>query len=164
MDRNKIDELKSRMRLYDDDAKPLTGSDGQYTRLAIVGLRPERGNERHFTLFAESSKLVDAIARATNTPEWIHEGFTEKWLYIEEVLRKPSATDTIQGYLQKIDSNELWMALYEYLKSTGIMDRFSKSIKGKTYGLPSDMHMPAGLPKDLNPRTRFLVPKKKEDE
>ena len=161
MNRDNINELKTRIRLYDDDAKPLSGSHDQYTRLAIIGLRPERGLERHFTLFAESTKLFNAIAKANNTPQWIHEGFDEKWLYIEEILRKPGTTDTIEGYLQKIASDDLWTALYEYLKETGVMDRFSKAIKGKTYGLPSDSHMPIGLPKDLNPYTRFIIPKKK---
>ena len=161
MNREKIDEYKSRISLYDDDAKPLAGSMGQYTRLAVVGLRPEKGVERHFTLFAESTKLFDAIARANNTPDWVHEGFDQKWLYIEEVLRRPGSSDDISGYLQKVMDDDLWTGLFEYLKSTGIMDRFTKAIKAKSYGLPYEQQAGIGLPNNLNPKTKFIVPKKK---
>jgi len=160
MDRNKINALKDRMKLYDDDAKPLTGSDNQYTRLAIVGLRPERGNEQHFTLFAESTKLFDAIHRAAGTPRWIQEGFEKKWLYIEQVLRRPGATDTIDGYLQRIEDDMLWTALYEYLKGTGIMDRFAQSIKGMTYGLPHEAQADVGMPGTVAPGTVIHVQKR----
>lgn len=160
MNRDHINEYKSRIRLYDDEAKPMGGSHGQYTRLAITGLRPERGLERHFVLFAESTKLFDAIAKAHGTPEWIHEGFDKKWLYIEEILRRPSESDTIDRALQIITDEELWVALFEYLKETGVMDRFASSTKGTTYGLPKEDLKGIGLPSDLNPNTKFLVPKK----
>lgn len=164
MDRALIDEYKSRFRLVDDDAKPLSGGYGQYTRLAVVVMRPEHGAERTFTLFAESTKLVQAIGRAVGDPDWITNGFTQKWMHIEEVLRRPSdnQADDINGALQLITDDNLWLALDEYLRGSGVMGRFAKSIKAESYGLPREQQAGIGLPSNVNPdNTRLIVPKKK---
>jgi len=162
MDRELINEYKSRIRLYDDDAKPMGGSFGQYTRLAVVGLRPERGLERHFTLFAESTKLIEAIGFAHGDPGWITKGFTQKWMYIEEVLRRPSDQDDISGALMSISDNNLWIALDEYLRETGIMDRFAKSIKASSYGLPNQPGV--GIPANVPDGTVIHVQKRSKDK
>jgi hypothetical protein len=154
MNREQINEYKSRFRIVDDDAKPMGGSFGQYTRLAVVVLRPERGAERTFTLFAESTKLVQAIGKAVGDPEWITEGFTQKWMYIEEVLFRPSDTarESIDNALQRIEDTDLWRALDEYLRESGVMDRFAKSIKANSYGLPTEEQPGVGLAPGAVPR------------
>lgn len=166
MDREQINEYKSRFRLVDDDAKPMGGSFGQYTRLAVVCLRPERGAERTFTLFAESSKLVAAIGKAVGDPQWITEGFTQKWMYIEEVLFKPSDTarESIDNALQKVEDTDLWRALDEYLRETGVMDRFAKSIKANSYGLPRDQQLGVGLPDGAVPKGSIIHVHKRDKE
>jgi len=166
MNRELMNEYKSRFRLVDDDARPMGGSFGQYTRLAVIVMRPERGAERTFTLFAESTKLVQAIGLAHGDPRWITEGFTQKWMYIEEVLFKPSDTarESIDNALQKIESTDLWRALDEYLRETGVMDRFSKSIKATSYGLPREHQAGIGLPGSVAPGTIIHVQKKDKGE
>lgn len=151
MNKDIINEIKSRLRFIDDQAKPLAGSEGQYTRLALIGYKPERGNDRFFVLFAESQKLFDAVHTMLATPEWIREGFERKWIYIEEVLRKPGTNDNIDGYLRKLDQkeNNLWVGIFEYIKASGCLDRFAQTIKSKTYGLPSGDLKTPGFPDGL---------------
>ena len=50
--------------------------------------------------------------------------------------------------------------MYEYLKETGIMDRFSKSIKATSYGLPRESQAKIGLPNDLPANIKLIVPPK----
>lgn len=140
MDRELMNEYKSRFRIVDDDAKPMGGSFGQYTRIAVVVMRPEHGAERTFTLFAESTKLVQAIGRAHGDPEWITDGFTQKWMYIEEVLFRPtdSSQESIDNALQKIENTDLWRALDEYLRESGAMNRFATILKANSYGIPTE--------------------------
>jgi len=166
MDREQINEYKSRFRIVDDDAKPMGGSFGQYTRLAVVCLRPERGAERTFTLFAESTKLVQAIGKAVNDPEWITNGFTQKWMYIEEVLFRPSDTskESIDNALQRVENTDLWRSLDEYLRESGVMDRFAKSIKANSYGLPTDEQASIGLAPGVLPQGTVIHVQKKDKE
>lgn len=147
MNREQINEYKSRFRIVDDDAKPMGGSFGQYTRIAVTVMRPERGAERTFVLFAESTKLVQAIGQAHGDPEWITHGFTQKWMYIEEVLFRPTDTarESIDNALQKIDNTDLWRALDEYLRESGAMNRFATTLKASSYGIPTDEHAAIGL-------------------
>ena len=152
--------------MVDDDAKPLGGSYDQYTRLAVVVMRPERGAERTFTLFAESTKLVQAIGLAHGDPEWITNGFTQKWMYIEEVLRPPkdNSADDIKGALQKIDETDLWRSLDEYLRESGVMDRFAKSIKANSYGLPTDQQSGVGITPGAVPQGTVIHVQKRDKE
>ena len=131
-------EIKSKLRLIDDDAKPLAGSLGLYTRLALLGYRTHSNTDRYFTLFAQSEKLFNFEHDQLGTQDWIREGFEKKWMYIVEVLHRPSSTDTMDRYLIKVDSNDLWVAIFEYIKMTGILDRFSEILKSRSYGLPKD--------------------------
>jgi hypothetical protein len=105
-----------------------------------VVMRPERGAERTFTLFAEGSKLVQAIGLAHGDPRWITEGFTQRWMYIEEVLFRPNdnSRESIENALQKIENTDLWRALDEYLRESGVMNRFATTLKASSYGLPTE--------------------------
>lgn len=138
MDKEKQLEIKSKLRIIDDQAKPLAGSYEQYTRLALLGYKTNR--DRYLVVFAESQKLFNAVHDALGTPDWIREGFENKWIFIEEVLRRPGATDTIDGYLQALPQaeNDVWLATYNYIIELGILASYAKLIQGKTYGLPKD--------------------------
>ena len=151
-------EFRARMRLIDDEARPLAGSYDQYTRLALLGLKPEKGpNDRYFVLFAESQKLFDSIHSKLETPDWIREGFENKWIYIEEVLRRPGPSDDISGYLQMVTDNELWVSIFNYVAKLGILEHYANKVKGKTYGLPQEELPVPGFPEGL----RFRPGKKK---
>ena len=166
MDRELMNEYKSRFRIVDDDAKPMGGSFGQYTRIAVVCMRPERGVERTFTLFAESTKLVQAIGVAHGDPQWITDGFIQKWMYIEEVLFRPDDTsrESIDNALQKIEDTNLWRALDEYLRESGAMNRFATSLKANSYGLPTEEQADVGLaPGALSPGTVVHVQKRDKE-
>jgi len=166
MDRELMNEYKSRFRIVDDDAKPMGGSFGQYTRIAVVVMRPEHGAERTFTLFAESTKLVQAIGVAHGDPQWITDGFTQKWMYIEEVLFKPddTARESIDNALQKIESTDLWRALDEYLRESGAMNRFATALKASSYGIPTNEQASIGLaPGALAPGTVVHVQKRDKE-
>ena len=104
MNPDKQKEFEQRLKLVDDDARPLAGSNDQYTRLGIIQLTGVP--TRHFTLFAESTKLFNALHDALKTPDWIRDGFDKRWLYIEEILRKPGPTDDITGYLSALKQKE----------------------------------------------------------
>lgn len=169
MNREQINEYKSRFRIVDDDAKPMGGSFGQYTRIAVVVFRPEsRGAQRTFTLFAESTKLVQAIGLAHGDPQWITEGFTQKWMYIEEVLFRPddTARESIDNALQRIEDTDLWRALDEYLRESGAMNRFATTLKAKSYGIPTEHQAGIGLaPGAVAPGSIIHVQKRdKENE
>ena len=166
MNREQINEYKSRFRIVDDDAKPMGGSFGEYTRLVVIVMRPERGAERTFTLFAESTKLIKAIGLAHGDPKWITEGFTQKWMYIEEVLFRPrdNERENIEHALQRIADTDLWRALDEYLREAGAMDRFAKSIKGTSYGIPNEHQAGVGLAPGALPPGSIIHTQKKDEE
>ena len=148
MNPEKQKELQASLKLVDDDARPLAGSCDQYTRLAIIQRQAERGEDRHFALFAESSSLFNHIHDTLKTQDWIREGFDKQWIYIEEVLRRPSATDDISGYLRALDQkeNDLWIALFNFVLEQGLLERFATKLRGKTYGLPKEELPEIGLP------------------
>ena len=139
MDKVRQEELTASLRLIDDQAKPLAGSYDNYTRLALIGMKCN-GPDRFFVLFAESTRLFNAVHDALATPDWIREGFENKWIYIEEVLKRPGPTDDINGYLKQISQqeNDLWIGIYNYVIKLGILADFARLIKSKTYGLPQD--------------------------
>lgn len=144
-------ELESRLEIVDDDAKPLAGSDGLYVRLAIIRYKPEKGLDRHLVLFAESQKLFDHMHDELKTPDWIREGFAKKWVYIEEVLRRPGPSDDISGYLKAVEDNEnnLWIAAFNLVTREGMLEKFTGKIRGKTFGLPREDLGTPGLPKGV---------------
>lgn len=147
MQKEKQQEFKSRLWIIDDQAKPLVGSAGQYTRLILLGLRSAKGlNNRHFVVFAESDKLFNHVHDKLNTADWIREGFEKKWIYIEEVLHKPSAAEDIHGYLQIIKDTDLWIGIFEFITELGVLESTKSKIVGSTYGLPREDLKQPGLP------------------
>lgn len=142
--KNRVEAWKANLRLDNDEAKPLAGTDvtgrgtHQYVRLAIASLK--RGAPRAFILFAESNFLRENLHDMAGTPAWIREGFDDQWMFIEEVTRRPRATDTLDDYTKSIPPKEqsLWMALFEFFIEQGIIEKSVRKYKAKTYGLPKD--------------------------
>jgi hypothetical protein len=134
-----VAEVQAELRLVDDEAKPLAGSDiegrgkHQYIKLALVGWK-----DRYFVCFAESQRLYDSLHTKLGSPAWVREGFDQRWIYIEEVLHKPISTDTMDGYLQGLPQkdNYIWLAVFNYLLALGLFEKSARKVLSKNYGIP----------------------------
>ena len=143
-------EVYSKLSLVDDQAKPMAGTDitgvgqFQYTRLCLIELPAgsyqigKFAKPRIFAVFAESQKLFDWGHAILQTPEWIKEGFEDKSIYIEEVLHRPRAGETLNEYTTVIAQfeNDIWLAVFQYITSLGILDRSAKKFITEAYKIP----------------------------
>lgn len=134
-----VARIKAALRIVDDAAKPLTGSDitgrhqHQYVRLAVVGYKPPRAQERYFAVFMESDFLHQQVHKHLQSTE-VEMEFDPKWVFIEEVIRKPTATDTMDGYLKMIEFTEtaLWVAIFEHVITSGVATERLRSYLSNT--------------------------------
>lgn len=139
-------EYYSRMMFVDTETRPMHGTDigspgrHQYTKLAVVKLRPgsPKHHDRYFVAFIESKYLFDHIHDVLKTESWIREEFDNRWIYIEEVLHRPKANETIHEYTSYIpqSENDLWLALYRFFQDHGVMDHAAKMFHNRKAGLP----------------------------
>lgn len=140
-----ITEAQYKLVIVDDEPKPLAGTDiikpgcHQYTKLALVRY-PQAGPDRYFCVFAESQYLYDRAHDILNSPEWIRDGFDQKWIYIEEVDHRPGPGETLDQYMLALPQNEnyLWVAVFNKVLEAGILEASARKIMSKTYGLPAD--------------------------
>ena len=137
-----VEEFKAKLRLVNSEPKPLAGTavtglnQHQYVRLAIVATK--EATPRHFVLFVESNWLHDKIHDVLRSPEWLKNGWDNKWNYIEELKRKPLPGDTLNDYTEIVPSNVEWVALFEFLMEQGAAFKAAKLYKDKSYGLPQE--------------------------
>jgi len=150
MNREFQDEFFASLSLIDDEAKPLAGTDitgrnqHQYTRLCLLRLPSglyklgRYDKDRIFVVFAESSWLFGALHDKLETPDWIREGFDDKFIYIEEVLHRPRTGETLNEYTSYIaqTENDLWIACFNYIVKMGILEKAARKLVSKVYRLP----------------------------
>ena len=139
-----IAEAQAKLVLIDDDAKPLAGTDilgrgkHQYVKLAL--LKYPGPTDRYICVFAESQHLYDNMHDKLQSPDWVRDGFDQKWIYIEEVDHRPRPGETLDQYMLALPQkdNFLWVAAFNYVLQAGILEASARKIMSKTYGLPKD--------------------------
>lgn len=152
------EDLVAHLSLVDGEAKPLAGTDitgrnqHQYTRLALVELPAGHykigkfEKPRIFVVFAESTWLYNAVHDILKSEAWIRDGFDSSSIYIEEVLHRPRTGETLNEYTTYIPQteNDIWLALFTFITSQGIVDRSAKKLMSSTYRLPTSAQPNSG--------------------
>lgn len=86
----------------------------------------------------ESNWLHDKIHDILRSPEWLKNGWDNKWNYIEEILHKPGPGETLDQYTRVVPDHIEWIALFEFLNEQGAAFKSLKLYKDKTFGLPQE--------------------------
>jgi hypothetical protein len=116
------------VKLVDDSKSFLAGSNKQYIHLATFTFRTET-----FILFCEAAPVVEYLNK-NRLGDDVYGFLTETKLlqpslYIEKVKYYPRTHDQIETYLDRINDEDLFQFLLEFVKSMGIINEFQ--IKGK---------------------------------